>query len=70
MCAFNVCECVRLFSNACNVLGVCVLGANMVKAGGNQIGYDPGWQVLQAIVITPVSVNHISDCVLPHTLPA
>ena len=46
-----------------------VLCANMVKAGGNQIGYDLGWQVLRAIVITPVSVNHISLCVVPHTLP-
>ena len=48
---------------------VCVLGTNMVKVGGNQIGCDLGWQVLRAIVITPVSVNHISLCVLPHTLP-
>lgn len=48
---------------------VCELCANIVKAGGNQIGYDLGWQVFRAIVITPVSVNHISLCVLPHTLP-
>lgn len=46
-----------------------VLCANMVIAGGNQIGCDLGWQVLRAIVITPVSVNHISPCVLSHTLP-
>lgn len=45
---------------------MCLLCANMVKAGGNQIGYDLGWQVLRAIVITPVSVNHIS---LTHYLP-
>lgn len=43
--------------------------ANMVKAGGNQIGCDLGWQVLRAIVITPVGVNHILLCAQPHTLP-
>lgn len=57
--------CARMQELVC----VCVLCANMVKAGGNQIGYDLGWEVLRAIVITPVSVNHISLCVLPHTLP-
>lgn len=50
-------------------VSVCVFGANIVIAGGNQIGYDLGWQVLRAIVITPVSVNHISLCVLSCTLP-
>lgn len=55
----------RLHSRAC----VCVLCANAVIAGGNQIGCDLGWQVLRAVVITPVSVNHISLYVLSHTLP-
>ncbi len=49
---------------------VCVPCANVVKASGNQIGSDLGWQVLRAIVITPVSANHILLCVVPHTLPA
>lgn len=68
-----MCASVRLclFVHACRSLCVCVCApcANVVKAGGNQIGYDLGWQVLRAIVITPVSVNHIFLCVQPHTLP-
>lgn len=58
---------VPAFTSPC--VYVCVLRANTVIAGGNQIGYDLGWQVLRAIVITPVSVNHISLYVLSHTLP-
>lgn len=77
LCVFNVCECVCLclFVHVCRgfCVHVCVCVrapcANMVKVGGNQIGYDLGWQVLRAIVITPVWVNHISLCVRPHTLP-
>lgn len=34
---------------------VCILGVNTVKASGNQIGCDLGWRVLSgAIVITPL----------------
>lgn len=60
-----------MHEEVCVSVSVCVsvLCANMVKASGNQIGYNLCWQVLRAIVITPVSVNHISLCVLPHTLP-
>lgn len=69
--SLHVCARLCLFVHAYKPMCVCmcVLCTNMVKAGGNQIGYDLGWQVLRAIVITPVSVNHISLCVLPHTLP-
>lgn len=56
-----MCVCVGVY--------VCALCANAVIAGGNQIGYDLSWLALRAIVITPVSVNHISLCVLSHTLP-
>ena len=65
----GACVCVCVCVRACTCVRVCIACANTVKAGGNQIGYDLGWQVLRAIVITPVSVNHISLCVLPHTLP-
>lgn len=66
-----VCACAYLFMYAGAFLCVYMSGvcANMVKAGGNQIGCDLGWQVLRAIVITPVGVNHIPLCVQPHTLP-
>lgn len=73
LCVFNVCERALVLVCACmqELVCVCVCApcANVVKAGGNQIGYDLGWQVLRAIVITPVSVNHIFLCVQPHTLP-
>lgn len=63
------CVSVCAYTLVCAHVCVYVRCANTVKAGGNQIGYDLGWHVLRAIVITPVSVNHISLCVLPHTLP-
>lgn len=62
---FLVCK----FARMCVCVSVCMPSANVVKAGGNLIGYDLCWQVLRAIVITPVWVNHISPCVQPHTLP-
>lgn len=79
-CVYSMCASVYACAYLCMYAGafVCVCQrcvcacppcANMVKVGGNQIGYDLGWQVLRAIVITPVWVNHISLCVRPHTLP-
>lgn len=47
---FGVCGFVRM----CVCVAVCTPCANVVKAGGNPIGYDLCWQVLRAIVITPV----------------
>ena len=58
----SLCVCVCVCARSCACVRVCIACANTVKAGGNQIGYDLGWQVLRAIVITPVSVNHISLC--------
>lgn len=63
-------SCLRVCTLAQAGLHVCAtLCANVVIAGGNQIGYDLGWRVLRAIVITPVSFNHIFPCVLSRTLP-
>lgn len=46
----SVCLCACVYACVC-VHTPC---ANVVKAGGNPIGYDLCWQVLRAIVITPV----------------